>query len=563
MVRKWQRFAEPALSAVPIQPYPVNSALRWVLLAVFVVYLLTGGATETRFLVPIGLGVALVVMGATEAAFYRFRRKPERLLQAWSVIVFCDVFVLVLATLVDSDEHSPIPAIAVATIFSASEMFRPRYVVTLAITAALAFGIEHAAVDLAQGQTSFATPIIWAIVLVGVGSFASTRGLADEKLRRELIEAERREREQSDSLRDALASVRSSESRFETFSDHAPALMLMFDQEAKLTFRNSFPEPVTAPLATADGAPIPGLTLSAEDARQVTLAVSAAVQGAAQSVDISVMSQGGRRLRLRGAAFQIESGAGVILRDVTTELELASQVSRAQQLETVGTLAGGVAHDFNNLLTAILGNLYLVKGSLPEDSPALPLVDEAKFAGERGAELVRRLLDYGRPTLDRVDSTDLNNLIRATVELARPALSPRVSVEAKGCDGATVLGNFGSLQQVLLNLLFNARDAMPEGGAIRISCREIALPDHLVAGPGGEFWEIAVSDTGIGMSAETSARIFDPFFTTKEIGAGSGLGLATSLSIVRAHGGSISVESEEGKGTTFRVHLPATSADRS
>lgn len=548
-------MTEPAIGAVPIQPYPLNSLVRWLLAAVFAVYLALHGEFTDAAPKVFGLVALAATLLGTEFVFFRRRNRPEAMLRAWAVILVVDIGVLLMATALDGDEHSPVPVMMVATVFTASEMFRPRYVVTLAFAAALAVSGEHLMRDAFAAEETFSTPAIWALLIGGVGIFAATRGIEDERLRENLIQAEQREREQSESLRDALEAARSSEARFLTFSEHAPALMLMFDQSGGLTFRSSFPE--TAP-ADDDVTPggIPGIELAAADGATLKDAVAAAIGGRAGPLDLPAVSSSGRRLRLRGVTFPLDGGAGAILRDVTPELELAAQVSRAQQLETVGTLAGGVAHDFNNLLTAISGNLYLAKQSVGEDAAAVPFIDEAARAGERGAELVRRLLDFGRPSLDGVERLDLSRLVRATVELSRPALAPRISIHVAGCDGASVMGNFSSLQQVLLNLLFNARDAMPDGGELRLACSKVAVPDHLIEGAAGEMWQLAVTDSGTGMPEATAARIFDPFFTTKGVGGGSGLGLATSLGIVRAHGGAILVETAEGKGSTFRVLLP-------
>lgn len=559
MVRFWQRFSEPAIGAVPIRPYPLNSAVRWLLAGVFVFYLSIQGNLGSSGLKLAGAGGLVLLLVATEVVFVTRRNRPDAMLRAWAVILLVDVVVLLVATALDGDEHSPVPVMLVATVFTASEMFRPRYVVTLALIAALAVSGEHLVSDLITNETDFGTPIIWSLLIAGVGVFAATRGLEDEQLRATLIEAEQREREQSETLRSALEAARLSEARFLTFADHAPELMLMFDRAGALTFRSSFPE-VAPATASSDAAIIPGLEFAPGDAAALHGAVQRAIAGHSSALDIPAVASGGRRLRLRGPAFPVDGGAGAILRDVAPELELAAQVSRAQQLETVGTLAGGVAHDFNNLLTAISGNLFLARQSIAPDSPAVRFIDEAVSAGERGAQIVRRLLDFGRPSLDRVEPTDLGRLVGATVELARPALTSRIAIHMSGCHGATVIGNFGSLQQVLLNLLFNARDAMPDGGTLTIDCSLVTVPEHLVEGPGGEMWQLSVKDSGTGMSDETAARIFDPFFTTKGIGGGSGLGLSTSLGIVRAHGGTIFVETAEGRGSTFRVLLPAAAS---
>jgi signal transduction histidine kinase len=285
-------------------------------------------------------------------------------------------------------------------------------------------------------------------------------------------------------------------------------------------------------------------------------ALDSALAGKPAFAAFSARNAAGEERQLEGTFFGIGDGAGAIMRDVTVERELAAQVSRARQVETLGTLAGGVAHDFNNLLTAILGNIYLARETLAENSDAVSLLDDAKTAGERGAELVRRLLDYGRPAVEHNELIPLGKLVSETIALASPGLTPKIELvtDAETCAERRVTGDFAALQQVLLNLLVNARDAMSEGGRICITVTE-CHPDVGVAA--ARRYGIAVSDTGCGIAPDIIGRIFDPFFTTKGIGKGTGLGLATAMSIMRAHGGTILVESSPEAGSTFRMILPA------
>jgi signal transduction histidine kinase len=228
----------------------------------------------------------------------------------------------------------------------------------------------------------------------------------------------------------------------------------------------------------------------------------------------------------------------------------------------MGVLAGGIAHDFNNLLATILGNLYLVRQDLPEGSPLHAYIDDAKIAGERGADLVRKLLGFSRPGLARRERLSLDALFAETAALVRRTLSPDIElVFESDSEDDLVLGEYSSLQQVLLNLLLNAGDAMPGGGRLTVSrsIREVGV-EPLWAQRGllpGRYQEVRVTDTGLGMSRELLQRIFDPFFTTKGVGKGTGLGLSTALSIVRAHSGWLDAESTEGEGSTFWMLLPA------
>ncbi|WBL37228.1 PAS domain S-box protein [Tepidiforma flava] len=263
-----------------------------------------------------------------------------------------------------------------------------------------------------------------------------------------------------------------------------------------------------------------------------------------------VFDEAGRCVRIIGSS-----------RDAADRRKAELALLQAQKLESLGVLAGGIAHDFNNLLTTILGNLFLVRTELPPDSPLRVYLDDAATAGERGAELVRKLLGFSRPGIAARERVSLTRLFEETVALVRRTLTPAVRLIVHSDPGDdTVIGEFAGLQQVLLNLLLNARDAMPEGGTVTIlrTTRELG-PDPGWARRGllpGRYHDIAVSDTGTGMPPELLSRIFDPFFTTKGIGKGTGLGLSTALSIVRAHGGWLEAESVEGQGSTFRILLP-------
>jgi PAS domain S-box-containing protein len=248
-------------------------------------------------------------------------------------------------------------------------------------------------------------------------------------------------------------------------------------------------------------------------------------------------------------------------RDVTDRRRAEAALLQAQKLESLGVLAGGIAHDFNNLLTTILGNLFLLESELPQDSPLRAYTADSRIAGERGADLVKRLLGFSRPGVHARQPVSIATLVNETVALVQRTLGPRVAVDVlPGEPGAMVAGEFGSLQQVLVNLLLNARDAMPEGGSITIShARRQIHSEPLWAQRGitaGAYRELVVTDTGAGMSRDLLQRIFDPFFTTKGVGKGTGLGLSTSFSIVRAHGGWLAAESSEGQGSTFRVLIP-------
>ncbi|HSJ06327.1 MAG TPA: ATP-binding protein, partial [Longimicrobiales bacterium] len=236
-----------------------------------------------------------------------------------------------------------------------------------------------------------------------------------------------------------------------------------------------------------------------------------------------------------------------VKRDLSAWLEMEQRLAVGQKLETVGRLAGGVAHDFNNLLTVINGTLDLVLHELPAGHPVRGDLDEVRRAGDRAAGLTRQLLAFGRRQLQVPEVVGLNDVITGMMGMLRRLIGEDIRVELElSEDLAPVYADTGQLEQVFLNLMVNARDAMPGGGTITVETRNVA-PDGV---------RLVVRDTGPGIDRAILSRIFDPFFTTKEQGAGSGLGLATVYGIVAQCGGSVSVESPPGDGAVFEVVLP-------
>jgi len=250
-----------------------------------------------------------------------------------------------------------------------------------------------------------------------------------------------------------------------------------------------------------------------------------------------------------------------ITRDITERTRLDAQMRQSQKMEAVGRLAGGIAHDFNNLLTAIIGySDVLLSRRTPEDPPAEEL-RAIREAGESAAALTRQLLAFSRKQVLDLRPTALNELVSQTEAMLRRVIGANIALNTRlDPDLWTVRADGNQIQQVLLNLAINARDAMPAGGTLTIGTRNALLGESVSARPSdcpaGPYVVLSVSDTGHGMDADTAGRIFEPFFTTKGVGKGTGLGLSMAHGIVRQSGGYIEVATAMDRGTTFHVHLP-------
>jgi signal transduction histidine kinase/ActR/RegA family two-component response regulator len=251
--------------------------------------------------------------------------------------------------------------------------------------------------------------------------------------------------------------------------------------------------------------------------------------------------------------------------DITGRLNLEAQLRQAQKMESVGQLAAGVAHDFNNMLTVIQGHsgMMLAKTTLPPE--LLDCAHAIYSSADRAARLTRQLLMFSRRNIMKLDPLDLRKVVGDLSKMLQRLLGETVMLEFNAPpELPLVLADTGMVEQVLMNLAVNARDAMPRGGTLTISTSPIEMNEAYVQTHSearlGSFVCLRVSDTGSGMDSPTMAHIFEPFFTTKEVGKGTGLGLATVYGIVKQHEGWIEVSSELGRGTTFNVFFPASSA---
>src|SRR5437870_3335677 len=290
---------------------------------------------------------------------------------------------------------------------------------------------------------------------------------------------------------------------------------------------------------------------------------------AVQDVDVTWKRWDGRKIlvRLSGRAVRRRDGSidcfETLAEDVTERRALEEQLRQSQKMEAIGQLTGGIAHDFNNLLTIILANAELIARALPtERSDAQADLRDVISAALRGRVMVKELLGFARRSSLNLTAVDLSGVLADLSGMLRRILPADVEIVTAGDEGLPeVRADLHATEQILFNLVTNARDAMPNGGVLRIETRRVHLTDEQRASGGathdGDFVCLAVEDTGVGMDEQTRQRIFEPFFTTKPVGRGTGLGLATVYGLVRQHGGSIEVDSEPGKGTRVRVYFPA------
>ena len=258
-------------------------------------------------------------------------------------------------------------------------------------------------------------------------------------------------------------------------------------------------------------------------------------------------------------AFPSPEGLSIFLRDVTKQRSLEGQFRQAQKMEAVGQLAGGIAHDFNNLLTAIRSYSELLLADLPPDGSAAADVLQIQGAADRAAALTRQLLAYSRKEVVRPAVLDLADVALGVSDMLQRLIGPEIELSASTPDEPwKVLADPGQIEQVIVNLVVNARDAMPRGGrlTVEIANESLAVGDFPWVDSGGDYATLSVTDSGTGMTEAIQSRIFDPFFTTKESGKGTGLGLSTVMGIVKQSGGNIRVRSRLGEGTTFTAYFP-------
>jgi two-component system, cell cycle sensor histidine kinase and response regulator CckA len=373
--------------------------------------------------------------------------------------------------------------------------------------------------------------------------------------------------------RESAEQLRRTTQTLQTLIDASPLAIMTLDQEGKVRSWNHAAEEMFGwPANEAIGMVVP--FVPPEEMEGFRDSVQRVFLGEAiTGLQVERRRRDGRRIDIRICAAPTRAPDGridgviALVEDVTERKNLGEQLRQAQKMEAIGQLTGGIAHDFNNLLTIVITNAALLASEVPPDRADMRAeLSELQRAAIRGVELVRKLMAFSRRRSLELQAIDLGQVVSdATNDLRRllPA-SVEVSVQVEKAVPLTVTGDVGAIEQILFNLATNARDAMPDGGTLRLSVRRAWLDEeHRQTrgwGTPGEYIVIAVSDTGCGMSKSVQARAFEPFFTTKEVGKGTGLGMAMVYGLVTQHRGYADLYSEEGRGTTVRLYFPAIAA---
>ncbi len=372
-------------------------------------------------------------------------------------------------------------------------------------------------------------------------------------------------------LGETTAELAASERRFRQLIEHGTDVIAVVVRDSRVLYVSPSVERVLG----RSPAELTGTRLldlvHAADREPFEAALREGLDGVASSrrIDVRCLAADGKARTLEVTAYappELARQGQVVIngRDVTSWKALEGQLREAQKMEAIGRLAGGVAHDFNNLLTAMLGYCDLLDGRLAPGSRESAQVGEIRRAAERAAELTRQLLAFARRQMLQPTVVDLNAVVSQMLLMLDRLLGGGIEIVLELAETAIpIRADRPRIEQVIVNLVVNARDAMADGGALTLRTRRLELEGEAAAALGlepGAYGELTVADSGTGMPPEVSERIFEPFFTTKEVGKGTGLGLASVLGTVEQSGGHIRVESEVGRGTRFEILLPVAEA---
>jgi two-component system, cell cycle sensor histidine kinase and response regulator CckA len=442
------------------------------------------------------------------------------------------------------------------------------------VTALAAPRFPRAAQAAAIGlRAAFGLPIRSGATMTGVLEFFSRELREPDSDLRDMSVALGSQIGQFIERRRAEAALRASEERFRDMAEHIEEAF--FDVDLA-TGKPLYVSPTWSkiwgrPLEEGYDAGIWFEAIHPDDRGAIGASQEAVRRGEPRTDVFQIVRPDGTTRWVRGRAFPVRDATGQVHRmvgvaeDITDLRSTEEQLRQAQKMEAIGRLAGGIAHDFNNILTAMFGYCDLLRDELPEGSSARQDTEEIRKAGHRAAALTRQLLAFSRQQVLEPVVLNPNDLVADVDKMLRRVIGEDVELRvALARDLGNVRADPGQMQQVLLNLAVNARDAMPTGGKLLIETANVDLAEqyaelHPPVVP-GRYVMLAVTDTGVGMDAQTKAKAFEPFFTTKGKGKGTGLGLSTVYGIVKQSGGYIWVYSEVGRGTTFKVYLPRVDA---
>ncbi|HUJ18397.1 MAG TPA: PAS domain S-box protein [Nitrospirota bacterium] len=363
----------------------------------------------------------------------------------------------------------------------------------------------------------------------------------------------------------AEESLRRSEEHFRSLIENALDLITVLDAAGKILFESPSLELLLG-YRPADlvGRDVFGF-IHPEDRTAAREALTRIMREpeATDSIELRVLHENGswRKFQVNARSMADASGAMRVIinsRDITERKKLEEDIQRVQKLDSIGVLAGGLAHDFNNLITGIAVNIDLAKMKTAPGDERLAFLEKAEQASARAHELTQQLLTFSRGGDPVRKIVPVKDMVRESAAFALTG-SPAACSFSIPDDIRPVEVDPGQVRQAIHNLVVNAEQAMPQGGTVRISCENIKLPQEIMPLKAGDYVKISIADDGVGIPKENFSRIFDPYFTTKR--TGSGLGLATAYSIIRKHGGNITVESEPGAGSTFTLFLPASAKE--
>jgi PAS domain S-box-containing protein len=481
-----------------------------------------------------------------------------------ALLLVATPLLLILIAVAEAGQVQAAPFYCVISLLIAGVTLRPRGVglafcgapITLVGIAALSDGVVQRPIPDGSMLINAVFLTCFAAMIAALGAGSATRALRNIQI-------------YNQEARVAEQAQHESEERYRLIAEHTSDLIALFDAEGRYLYASpSFRAILGYDPAELIGVEAIELVHPNERALVIAHGLRTANEGTERATFRMRHTDGSWRWCETFWTATIQQGVRykiAVGRDITERKQLEAQLLQAQKMESIGRLAGGVAHDFNNLLTVIMGSAELALEALSPDDPACGDVRAIQKTAGRAANLTRQLLAFARKQIIEPDLLNLNDLLPDMDRLLRRLIGEDIALVTLPAPNLGIVKvDPGQIEQVLVNLAVNARDAMPNGGKLTIETRNMTLDDTYtrqhVGVSAGRYVMLAVSDTGSGMDISVRTRIFEPFFTTKESGKGSGLGLATCYGIVQQHGGHIEVYSEIGIGTSFKIYLPRVEA---